>query len=234
MLKAWGWSWRRSLSLFVESACPLCQRSTPQTFCLDCHRQLQRCQVAPIGWSKAGDLSVFSWGHYEGGLKRAIAQLKYHNQPHLAEPLGQWMAQAWQQTNRGTGAIVVPIPMHDHKKQQRGFNQAELLAKNFCALTRLPLEVNGLERIRATEAQFGLSQSERQQNLKDAFCLGPSFLNRRPTKPVLLLDDIYTTGTTVQSAAQTLQKQGIQVQGVVVLAKTGFEKKEGKRMRDEG
>jgi ComF family protein len=115
---------------------------------------------------------------------------------------------------------VVPIPMHPAKQRQRGFNQAELLARYFCDRTRFSLEVNGLQRVRQTEAQFNLSVQQRQQNLDNAFSLGQKFLKRPPSAPVLLLDDIYTTGATALSAAQTLQQHGIQVQGIIVLAKT--------------
>jgi predicted amidophosphoribosyltransferase len=78
-----------------------------------------------------------------------------------------------------------------------------------------------LERNRATESQFRLSSRDRQENLQDAFTLGKAFLRQRPTQPVLLLDDIYTTGATAQSAAQTLRQHGIRVQGIIVLAQAG-------------
>ena len=76
----------------------------------------------------------------------------------------------------------------------------------------------GLERLRATEAQFGLTTSEREQNLAMAFQIGSAFRRHCPASPVLLLDDIYTTGATACSAAQTLQQQGITVCGIVALA----------------
>jgi ComF family protein len=152
-------------------------------------------------------------------LKQAIAALKYHNQPQLAEPLGLWMAQAWAAQSAGIrSAIVVPIPMHRQKQQQRGFNQAEKLAESFCVSTGLTLKANGLTRIRATEAQFNLSIAARQQNLQDAFCLGSALAKRSSTQPIFLLDDIYTTGATVQAAMQTLRAHNIQVKGIVVLA----------------
>lgn len=158
---------------------------------------------------------------YSGALKQAIAALKYENQPQLADLLGLWMGNAW---NRAypllNPAIVVPIPMHVSKQQERGFNQAVLLARAFCQTTHLPLKEHGLERQRMTEAQFKLSPTERQQNLKDAFCLGRSLLKRRPSQPILLLDDIYTTGATAQAAAAALRAHGFQVQGIVVLART--------------
>ena len=92
------------------------------------------------------------------------------------------------------------------------------MAESFCSLTGLPLQQGGLERLRQTEAQFGLSFSEREKNLAMAFGLGPGFRRRRPASRVLLLDDVYTTGATTRSAAYTLHQSKIQVHGIVALA----------------
>jgi len=82
----------------------------------------------------------------------------------------------------------------------------------------LYLQQMGLERIRATEAQFGISAKDREKNLAMAFGLGSGFRRQRPALPVLLFDDVYTTGATARSAAQTLQQQDIPVCGVVALS----------------
>lgn len=207
------------LNLFLESNCPLCQRSTSKELCQDCVRQLQRCQLPHPTWQ--GRLPVFAWGVYGGTLKRAIAALKYENKPQLARPLGHWLAEAWLDSQlASTELIVVPIPLHVNKQKQRGFNQAALLAQSFCEMTGLKLQHNGLERIRETTAQFGISGSEREKNLAMAFELGSGFRHHRPKTSVLLLDDIYTTGATARSAAQTLQQNGIAVCGMVAIAAT--------------
>jgi ComF family protein len=218
-------------SVFLQTPCPLCDRATPNLFCGNCERQVRRCQLLEMQpleprtqLDSTLEVPVFAWGGYGGALKRAIAACKYHHQPHLAQPLGEWMAEAWQHSAwAGQRAIVVPIPMHQEKERQRGFNQANLLAQAFCRATQLPLAMQGLVRVRATEAQFGLSISARQRNLQDAFGLGRGLAGRVPHQPVLLLDDIYTTGATARSAIQTLRHQGIPVQGLIVLARTESE-----------
>ena len=216
------------LDLLLQAQCPLCQRTTGTTFCQDCQRQVQRCQFSSAGWLQQDQLPVFAWGHYSGALRRTIAAFKYENKPHLARPLGHWLALAWLQTTKQTLPLtVVPIPMHPVKLQQRGFNQADLLAEHFCEQTRLSLQKQGLRRSRETTAQFQLSVSDREQNLADAFSLSDAFCKRHPTGSVLLLDDIYTTGATARSAAQTLRRHGIRVQGLIVLARAALEKDEG-------
>ncbi|WP_242541704.1 ComF family protein [Leptolyngbya sp. Cla-17] len=223
-----AWKLNQLLGLFLESPCPLCQRSQAQALCVSCQRQIQRYRCSSADAWQLGSLSVFAWGGYSGALKRAIAALKYEGNPHLAEILGTWMAESWRSVNPSTNGVVVPIPMHPSKKRQRGFNQAELLAQHFCHITQLPIAVNGLKRDRATEAQFKLSSAEREHNLAEAFSVGKPFLQKPPSRPVWLLDDIYTTGATASSAAQTLRQHGIRVQGIIVLARTEAGMKSGK------
>lgn len=207
------------LNLFLQSNCPLCERPTSQDFCLDCSRQLERCKLPKHEWLSA-DVPVFAWGLYGGILKRAIAVLKFENKPDLARPLGYWLAQAWlnSQLPATNSLIVVPIPLHVNKLQQRGFNQAALLAQSFCNMTGLKLQHYGLERVQQTEALFGLSALEREKKLAKAFGLGSGFRRHHPTNSVLLLDDIYTTGATAFSAAQTLRDLDISVYGLVAIA----------------
>ena len=215
----WTYSLKGLLNLFLQSNCPLCQRSTAQEFCLDCTRQLQRCKLPNPSYSFSGQLPVFVWGMYSGALKRAIAALKYENQPQLARPLGYWLAQAWLNSPlANTQLTVVPIPLHTEKQSERGYNQAALIAQSFCQMTRLPLQQQGLERLRNTAAQFSVPAAERVQNLAMAFQLGSGFRRHHPANPVLILDDIYTTGATSLSAAQTLRAEGITVYAVIAIA----------------
>ena len=208
-------------ALFLKSSCPLCDRPTEVELCEYCQRQLLRCQLKHPTKFWQGQLPVFVWGNYDGVLKRAIAALKYDNQPQLARLLGRYLGQSWMKSPTATSAkklTVVPIPLHVSKLQQRGYNQAELIARSFCEIAGYKQQPLGLERIRATEAQFGLSLQEREQNLTDAFAIGKNFNRQLTTSPVLLVDDIYTSGTTVRSAADTLRRQGIRVYGVVAIA----------------
>ena len=178
---------------------------------------MQKCRLTDSNCDK-DDVSVIAWGAYGGAIKRAIAAMKYDNHPEIARPLGEWLGEAWLQ-NYGTehSFAVVPIPMHPEKEKQRGFNQAALIAKSFCQTTGLKLKINGLQRVRKTEALFGLSPTERKETLTEAFDIGKDF-RKHPNLPVILVDDIYTTGATVKSAIETLNKSKIIVSGVAAVA----------------
>ena len=209
------------LNIFLKSNCPLCKRSAEEILCSYCQRQIQRFQFEDSCKFWQRDLSLFVWGFYSGQLKRAIATFKYDGYTQLAQPLGYWLGQAWLDSPLHTKAkklTVVPIPLHSQKLKDRGFNQAELIARYFCQLTGYSLQTKGLERIKETEALFDLNPLERKQQLNNALALGKDFQRRLPKTPVLILDDIYTTGTTTKEATKVLSQKGIEVFGVVAIA----------------
>jgi ComF family protein len=227
------------LSLFLKFPCPLCQRPAEANICLYCQKQLQSFQLHnPSRWW-CGNLPVFSWGIYDGKLKRAIATMKYDRQPEIGRILGQWLAKSWQEAHlvdNSKNSIVVPIPLAPTRLKARGFNQATAIAQSFCQETGYSLQPQGLIRVRETQPMFNLAAHQRQENIQQAFRVGNNWQQKtlgskkvslerspiaslKPKSPVLLLDDIYTTGTTVKEAARVLRQQGIEVFGVVVAAR---------------
>jgi ComF family protein len=214
------------LSLFLKSNCPLCDRAASDYVCQYCQRQLQSCQFKNPGQFWSGDLPLFVWGKYQGKLKQAIAAFKYDNSPQLGELMGEWLARSWLDSpiSKRVKPIVIPIPLHHNRLQERGFNQAELIAKSFCRVTGDRLLAKGLQRVQDTKAMFGLSALERENNIGQAFCLKESLKQNRPKLPILLIDDIYTTGTTVKAAAKLLNSYHIKVLGVGAIAKPEMER----------
>ncbi len=218
-------TWLRSLlSLVLKPTCPLCQRSAAADCCDACWQQVQECQLTLEQQPWAGEMPLFAAGRYDGALRRAIAALKYHNHPELAQPLGFWLADRWhaskkQRVGIPRSPVVVPIPLHADKLSIRGFNQAELLAQAFCQRTGLRMMPQTLVRNQMTAAQFGLSTAEREHNVASAFAIAPGFSRQVGDRPVLLLDDIYTTGATARATCQVLRHAGVSVLGMVAIAR---------------
>jgi ComF family protein len=213
---------RNLLSLFLKSNCPLCDRPADNTFCQDCQKRLLSVRLHDCSQFWQGEIPLFVWGGYRGELKRAIAVCKYNNHPEIATALGFWLGEAWRNSplfRKYPKIVVVPIPLHQNKLTYRGFNQAEIIAKSFCRVTNYQLQNNGILRQRDTQAMFGLSPTERVTNIRDAFCLGRSFQRRLPQFPILLIDDIYTTGTTVKEVAKIFDRHKIQLIGVATTSK---------------
>jgi ComF family protein len=206
--------WQPLLDFFLKPNCPLCDRPTPTTLCIYCDRQLRSEQLSDPLQNTAP--FILAWGNYSGTLKRAIAQCKYHNHPQLGYHLGELLAQIWLANPPNNSQIIaIPIPLHPDKQRQRGFNQAELIAKGFCQHTGIKLN-QSLLRVKSTEAQFQLNPTDRQQNLSDAFALRPG--HKLQGRSIILIDDIYTTGATIIAASQPLQNASVNIVGIAVSA----------------
>lgn len=207
------------LSLFLHPNCPFCGRSAKRILCQSCEHQLDQCQCSQPKFQGKGKISVLAWGDYGGLLKQSIFALKYEKKVQLARPLGERLAQTWLKTTHLPASLkpaVVPIPLHPDKQKKRGFNQAALIARSFSEVTKLPFQPQGLQRIKNTVALYDLSPEAREKELLQAFLVGKG-LQKQQT--VVLLDDIYTTGATVQAARIALQQVGIKVVGVCAIAK---------------
>jgi ComF family protein len=210
------------LSLFLQDRCPLCDRTAQQELCLDCQRQLQACRSTQPDRLWSAELPLLTWGRYEGKLKQAIAAMKYENHPELGVYLGQLLAQAWQKKaapNLPRTLTTIPIPLHPQRYQERGFNQSALIAQGFCQVTGYGLQKEGIKRVRSTVPLFQLSPQERLKEVDKAFELGSLKTLRSQKTPILLIDDIYTTGSTAKEAAKMLISHQFTVIGIAAIAK---------------
>ena len=213
---------KQLLSVFLESPCAFCDRTTGSTLCEYCYQRLSSDQLSKCDRLKLErEKSLLAWGKYDGQLKRAIANMKYTNQPEIGDLLGKLLGEVWLESSLSKfqpTLTVIPIPLHSNRMKDRGFNQAELIAKSFCQITGYKLNTQALIRVKETQAMFDLkSLDARAKNLQGAFRLG----HKLPKNPVLLVDDIYTTGTTIKESIKILQQQKIKVRGVAVVAKAG-------------
>jgi ComF family protein len=170
-----------------------------------------------------------AYGPYQGRMREAIHALKYGRLHAAARGLGRMLAEAIAQLADEAPAemLVVPVPLHRSKHAERGFNQARSLA--FHALGalrgthpewRLKLAPATLMRLRPTESQAGLTPRQRRLNVRRAFTVSDS--EAVAGKHVLLIDDIFTTGSTARSAAQALRMAGAASVWVATLARAGY------------
>ena len=166
-----------------------------------------------------------AYGRYDGALRELIHLLKYNGVRPAAQVLGRMLAEAWRSLEPSFGpdsVLVVPVPLFKGKRRQRGFNQAELIAgaalKLYSANGRLQLASGLLQRIRATQSQIGLTSHQRRENLRGAFSVArPQEVTGRE---ILLVDDVYTTGTTASECAKVLRRAGAAKVWVVTVART--------------
>lgn len=142
-----------------------------------------------------------SFGHYEGVLKQLIHLFKYGGRRELASLLGGRMARTLEGLSWPAFDYIVPVPLHAIRERERGFNQAYLLASAVSRSTGVPI-YNGLIRVKPTEHQTFLDKTLREQNLAGAFKVKDK--SRIKGKTLLLIDDVYTTGSTADECSRTL------------------------------
>lgn len=198
------------------SECAQVLLETPSVCCSRCSEpgrfeggRCVRCRRSRLDFDRA-------WAPYEhdGVLARAIHRFKYEDRPDLARTLAQLLAQRRPPVT--TGAVLVPVPLHATRFRTRGFDQAALLAVALAERLALPTSIDGLVRVRPTERQVGLSELQREANLAGAFAVADQALSG---KPVVLLDDVFTTGATVREAARVLRQAGASRVEVLTLAR---------------
>lgn len=156
--------------------------------------------------------NAYCYGAYEGVLRELIHLYKYAGMRPLAAPLGELLGAALPRDERFD--VVVPVPLHWRRRWSRGFNQSELLARLTAKRCGVPMRA-ALRRMRATDAQAGLSNSRRRRNVAGAFRARESLAGKR----VLLVDDVMTTGATASACAAALKRAGARSVALLALAR---------------
>jgi len=160
-----------------------------------------------------------SWGRYEGALLDAIHLFKYHGHISVGEALGKMMARApYDSLETGDCSLVIPVPLHPKRLRERGFNQSLVLARQVAKWNATPLDFSALGRQVHTEAQVTLSGKKRRANVRGVFAVNDR--SRVAGHRILLIDDVYTTGSTVMECARVLMKNGAREVVVLTLART--------------
>ena len=190
------------LDLVFPPTCVHCGR-VDTTWCEACQAELEHVPLSII----EGDLDLVdaaigtAW--HTGILQHAVQALKYHNARTLAQPLAKRLnvgiiQQAWPIDT------LIPVPLHSLRLQNRGYNQAKLIAEALSAQAGIPV-VDALQRERNTPTQVGLNRTERLTNVEGAFVATvPS-----NTKTALIIDDVRTTGATLTACAKALKNAGV-------------------------
>lgn len=147
------------------------------------------------------------WLH-RGCVPNAIYRYKYHNKRYWGKIFASELAQCYgEQIEKWKIDTIIPVPLHPSRKKRRGFNQAEIIAGALSEYTGIPVVTDVLFRIRKTVPQKNLGRKARKRNMQGAFGVSRSWI---PSDNILLIDDIYTTGSTMEKAAYVLHLAGVQ------------------------
>jgi len=196
-------------ALSAEYFCVQCRSPFLTRFPLDEGGRCGLCRRGVRGFDAA-----YSFGFYEDALRELIHLFKYGRVQTLASPLGRLLARALPLEQ--TFDVIVPMPLHWRKRWQRGFNQSELLAREIGRRTHLPV-TKALRRVRYTNAQAGLTNAKRRENVSGAFRAKKTA--SLDGQWVLLVDDVMTTGATAASGARALKLAGAKHVTLLTLAR---------------
>lgn len=193
------------IPLYTSAQCPCCGRpwaqSGPCAVCLE-----HPLQVHPVR-------SAFL---FEEPIRSAIHALKYRGGTQVVETLAAPLAQAWRAQGM-TSDLLAPVPLHTRREARRGYNQAAVLARALGAQLGLPTASRALQRVRDTASQTRLNREARRQNVAEAFVVFPGL--ELHGLCVTLVDDVATTGATLNACAVALLEAGAQTVNAFTLAR---------------
>lgn len=208
------------IQLVSHPSCTVCGRPFPDSsgddhpcgVCLSRHPQFDRAH---------------SWACYpreeatEHPLRQVVQKFKYGRKVALGKPLGELMARGCEEFLAGCHAeIIVPVPLHPRRLRWRGFNQSVLLARPIGRAYNLPLDCFTLYRKTDTPPQTQLPEEDRRKNMRGAFALTPQTSVKG--KCLLLVDDVYTSGATVNECSRVLKRGGAREVVVLTLARAVY------------
>jgi ComF family protein len=210
------------LDLLLPPACPGCGREG-ELLCDSClvpfRRRMEEPAGSPLGLPAdlPDGLLQLEWcAAFTGPVRAAVHALKYGGERRLVEPLAAVMAERWRNALRG-GNLLVPVPVHAARRRERGFDQAEELARVVGRLLGLET-ANCLVRQQRTTAQHSLGRRERARNVGHAFAIAPRALPIAG-RWVVLVDDVMTTGATLRGCAAVLREAGAAGVSALTLAR---------------
>ena len=211
-----------SIQLIAGAVCFICGERLLTPYAA--HDQRSELQCGLCNRAKPPFAQAVTYGSYEGALRELIQLLKYQHIRPAAAVLGGMLSEAISKLGcvaDHSHMLVIPVPLHRRKLRERGFNHSELIAE--AALKREPgrrlsMDTSVLKRRRETQSQTGLTRHQRRENVRGAF------LVEKPAvvagQSVLLVDDVFTTGTTVSECARTLLRAGASKVFVATVART--------------
>ena len=204
------------LNLIYIQPCYFCKSSKEDK--LLCSKCYSKIRFLPAGVVRViSSIDIYSATIYDGIIKTLVKDLKYYKKKKLALIQAQIMFEYWQQLDIQDEYIILPVPIHPHRLKERKYNHMDLVAKEFAKLTNFEVNNDFLLRIKDTQKQFKLNKKERIQNIRNAFDINKE-VELPKDKNILIIDDITSTGITLEEIIKLLKKNGYKNIKAITLA----------------
>ena len=188
----WCSSCAASLVFVQPPTCDKCGEPNTHGLCHNCQAQLPQIET------------IYSIAIFDGQLRHAVHRFKYERMSSLAEPFGKILYDYWHARSLHADWLI-PVPLHAARQRERGYNQAELLAQQLSRHINVPTLPVGLRRTRVTKVQMQLNAAERKVNVAGAFACDDRRVSGRR---IVVIDDVCTTGATMDACAIALLQAG--------------------------
>lgn len=204
------------LEIFFPKTCTICGKIYKNWICPKCYlkikKELKYCII------KEKDFHIMFLGFYENNLRNSLLKFKFNEKAYLSN----LFIEVIKKNDNFINCIkkydyIIPVPMHKNNKKIRGYNQTEILAKKLAEECKIKYLENVLVKIRQNKRQSTLDRKQRRENVKDVYKLNN--IESIKNKKILLMDDIYTTGNTVEACKNELKKGQAQEIDILVIAK---------------
>lgn len=217
--------WKCIKELLFPSTCLVCGKQKQDSLCAHCYQELNKEAVFELK-NVTDDRFYFDYHiyafYYQGRIKKLLTAFKFQEKSYLYSIFAKILVK----NKKICGFlekydIIIPVPIHQKRKAQRGYNQSELICKELVKRvkekTQIQIETDCLIKIKHTKPQSSLNKQERMENVKDVYKLQNK--EKIKDKKIILLDDIYTTGSTVNACAKLLKENGAECVLIVTIAK---------------
>ncbi len=212
--------WEKWIALIHDPRCVVCDLVSRTPLCSPCARERGLITRSPEG------LPIVSLGPYEEPLSSRVRRLKYNDETvrvaRLASALCAIFPLAW------NGAVMIPVPLHPERLVERGFNQSALLVRGVAGQLGHPTDFSSLRRVEATGAQARANHQQRHTNVANSFVSTRHPVARR----VVLVDDVATSGATIDSCARSIARAGDEPLGALTICLGGNSRAISKALGD--
>ena len=207
------------LELIYPNVCGICGKICKESLCKRCAIEIEKYEINLVNKNKKmyfnESMHIFK---YNEMIRQRLIEYKFQDKSYMYKTFAKIILK----NKKVCGFlekydIIIPVPIHKKRRLKRGYNQTELIAKEICKNISLELKTDVLIKQKNIKAQSELNKNERKQNIKNAFEI--KNINEIIDKKILLFDDIYTTGSTVNECSKILKKVGAKQIGVVTIAK---------------
>ena len=203
--------------IFIPT-CGICNKLEGGYLCKECEKLLRLYEISSIKNIKNDNIQMMNIWKYEDLIRKLILQFKFNNKSYLYKTFCEFIVK-----NKKifdfikSYDIIIPVPMHRKKLKLRGYNQSELIAREIAKKAKIDIDTNILIKIKNNKVQSTLDKKEREENTKNVYKL----INQEKiyNKNVLIFDDIFTTGATINSCINEIRKAKVKKIGVLTLAK---------------